>query len=364
MKKECLILILISGFLTSNLLAQPAATDSTLKPEIKLSGFVDVFYAFDFNKPQTSVRQPFLYNHNRHNEFNLNLGLLKVAAAYHQYRANLAFQAGTYALDNYATDPLTYKHIAEANVGVSLTKAANVWFDAGIFASHIGFESAVSSDNWTLTRSLLAENSPYYLAGAKLTYNPTQKLVMAALICNGWQRIQRVPGNSLPGFGTQFTYAPHDKLKLNWSTFVGTDDPDSIRRMRYFNNFYGQIQITNKFGFIAGFDIGTQQRRKKSTQYDTWFSPVLIGRYSFTQKIAAALRLEYYSDPTGIIIPLPNEAPFKTKGFSLNVDYLQNENVMLRLEGRWLQSKQEMFSYQHKAVKDNFFIVSSMAVKF
>ncbi|MBK8628485.1 MAG: outer membrane beta-barrel protein [Saprospiraceae bacterium] len=27
--------------------------------------------------------------------------------------------------------------------------------DAGIFPSHIGFESAISADNWTLTRSLL-----------------------------------------------------------------------------------------------------------------------------------------------------------------------------------------------------------------
>jgi hypothetical protein len=45
--------------------------------------------------------------------------------------------------------------------------------------SHIGFESVISADCWTLTRSLLAENSPYYETGMRLeatsTYPPIAK---------------------------------------------------------------------------------------------------------------------------------------------------------------------------------------------
>jgi hypothetical protein len=51
------------------------------------------------------------------------------------------------------------KNIYEANVGISLNKKNNLWVDAGVMPSHIGFESAISMDNWYLTRSLLAENS-------------------------------------------------------------------------------------------------------------------------------------------------------------------------------------------------------------
>lgn len=65
----------------------------------------------------------------------------------------------------------------------------------------------------------------------------------------------------MPSFGTQIKYLKGDKLTVNWSTFIGTDDPDSVRRMRYYNNLYVQVQLTKKLGFIAGFDIGEQQTK-------------------------------------------------------------------------------------------------------
>ena len=76
--------------------------------------------------------------------------------------------------------------------------------DIGIMPSHIGFESAVSKDCWTLTRSMLAENSPYFESGAKLSYTTNNgKLQFSVLALNGWQRITRVEGNSLMSWGTQ-----------------------------------------------------------------------------------------------------------------------------------------------------------------
>ncbi|WP_255709890.1 outer membrane beta-barrel protein [Pontibacter harenae] len=99
--------------------------DSTVQvsPSITFPGFLDVYYAYDFDKPTTDYRQPFLYNHNRHNEFNLNLGFVKVAAEHSRYRANLALQAGTYAQDNYAAEQDLFKHVFEANVGILTSNA-------------------------------------------------------------------------------------------------------------------------------------------------------------------------------------------------------------------------------------------------
>jgi hypothetical protein len=66
---------------------------------------------------------------------------------------------------------------------MKLSKKQNLWLDAGIMPSHIGFESAVSADCWTLTRSLLAENSPYYETGIKLGYvSKDEKLYISALL--------------------------------------------------------------------------------------------------------------------------------------------------------------------------------------
>ena len=263
------------------------------KPDLTLMGFADVFYVYDFNEPVGNARQPFLFNHNRHNEFNLNLGLVNLQLAQPKYRASVALQAGTYANDNYAAEPDLLKSIFEAYIGISLNNDNSLWLDAGVLPSHLGFESAMSIDNPTLTRSLAAESSPYFLTGAKITYTPSQKWEMAALVVNGWQRIQRVEGNSLPSFGTQLIYKPTERASINWSTFIGTDDPDQIRRMRYFSNLYSQLSLSNKWSLTAGFDLGAQQRSKGSSDYDLWMAPVVIGRYQINERWASALRLEY-----------------------------------------------------------------------
>lgn len=333
-------------------------------PAISFSGFVDVFYAYDFNEPIASdYRQPFLFNHNRHNEFNLNLGLLQLAVEHTKHRGNLALQAGTYAEDNYAAEQDLLKHVFEANAGVSLNKKNTLWLDAGIFGSHIGFESAISTENPTLTRSLLAENSPYFLTGAKISCEPTENWLFAALFTNGWQRIRRVQGNSLPSFGTQVRYTKADNFILNWSTFIGTDDPDAIRRMRYFNNFYGQFLFSPRCSITAGFDIGLQQEHRNSSSYDRWFSPVLITQYKVSEQWAVALRAEHYSDEHAVIISNLSPERFKTTGFSANIDYSPVQHIVCRIEGRWLQSPNHIFQKENGFAKNSTFVVGSMAVK-
>lgn len=338
---------------------QDTIADGSQKAKISFSGVADVYYAYDFNQPITNFRQPFLYNHNRHNEFNLNIGLLRASVEHAKYRANLGIQAGTYAQDNYAAEEDLLQHVFEANAGIALQE--NLWLDAGIFGSHIGFESAITSENWTLTRSLLAENSPYFLSGAKLSYTPNEHWELTALLVNGWQRIQRVPGNSQLSLGTQIQYKK-DNFLLNWSTFTGTDDPDIIRRMRYFNNLYGQFELTDRWGLIAGIDVGAQQTTTESDNYHFWFSPVLITRYQLSEKWASALRAEYYGDEHGVIVPSLNLQPFKTSGFSANIDYAPSPNAMWRLEGRWFRSPNDIFYHEGGFKQNNFFLTSSITV--
>lgn len=365
MRNIIIFKILFIG-LTCSLKAQDKTDSVSIwqdTPVINISGFMDVFYAYDFNKPD-GPRQGFFFNHNRHNELNLNLGLVKINIEHAKYRANFALHTGTYANDNYAEEPGLLKNIFEANVGLSLNEKNNLWIDAGVLPSHIGFESAVSIDNWTLTRSLLAENSPYFLAGAKLTYKPSEKWEIAGLMINGWQRIQRLQGNSMPSVGTQLNYKPSDRTLLNWSTFIGTDDPDMTRRMRYFNNLYGQFQLTERLGLITGFDIGIQQESKASKTYDVWLSPVIIGQFTIDKHWKTSIRAEYYQDQTGIIIPTGTANGFSTSGFSLNLDYFPTSNIACRLEGRYLKSKDNIFDANSTPKDDNFFIAASIAIKF
>jgi Putative beta-barrel porin-2, OmpL-like. bbp2 len=353
MKKTLLCFLMLINI---HLIAQ----DST--GTLTISGYVEAYYQYDFNKPADNNRPGFIYNHNRHNEFNLNLGFIKASYAASRVRANLALAAGTYMNSNYSSESGVLKNIYEANAGIKLGKK-NLWVDAGIFGSHIGFESAVSKDCWTLTRSILAENSPYFEAGARLTHTSDNgKWLLSGLALNGWQRITRVSGNSLMSWGTQIQYKPSDKVLLNYSTFLGTDKPDSARLSRFFHNIYGVFNITDKFGVTAGFDFGNEESSPGSSNNNTWYSPVLIMKYLLAPEWTLAARAEYYSDENGVIVPTGTPNGFKTTGLSLNVDHKPANKVSIRLEARCLKSSDEIFVRSSGATNSNTFITGSIAV--
>lgn len=337
MKKILFVLLAVCGITAS------AQNDSINKP-LTISGYAEVYYTADFNNPKNNNRPGFVYSHNRNNEVNVNLAYIKTAYNTENVRANLALAVGTYMNANYAAEQGVMKNVYEANAGLKISKKHNLWIDAGIFPSHLGFESAVGKDNWTLTRSLFADNSPYFETGAKISYtSESGKWFVSGLVLNGWQRIQRVDGNSTPAFGHQLIFKPNEKLTINSSSFIGNDKPDSIRQMRYFHNLYTVYQINKKFGLTAGFDIGAEQKAKGSDQYKVWYTPVLIAKYNATDKLSFTARGEYYQDEKGVIISTGTENGFKTFGYSFNADYQIFPNLVWRTEIRNLSSKDAIF---------------------
>lgn len=328
---------------------------------LSFSGYAEVYYQFDFNQPGDGNRPGFVYSHNRHNEFNLNLGVAKVSYTRERVRANLALGAGTYTNANYAAEPAVLKNIMEANAGIRISKKKELWIDAGIMPSHIGFESAISKDCWTLTRSILADNSPYFQSGAKLSYTSgNSKWLLSVLALNGWQRITRVKGNSLMSWGTQLQYKPSPKTLFNYSTFIGTDKPDSARQLRFFHNCYGIFSLTDKLGLILGLDIGMEERQGEGS--NTWYATAAILRYSFTDKWAMAARGEYYNDKNSVIISSISPNRFRTSGFSLNIDHSPFKNALLRMEIKNLGSKDAILLSGSGRVKSNTAIVTSLSV--
>ena len=151
-----------------------ALTEEADKKPWGLSAGIDVYYAYDFTEPKDNKR---LYTTQafRHNEFNLNWGFIQADYAADQVRATFALQTGTYVQANYAAEPNELTQlIAQANIGVRLLN--KTWLDVGILPSHIGYENTFSFNNEIYTRALMAENSPYYEAGAQLTTAVSDKI--------------------------------------------------------------------------------------------------------------------------------------------------------------------------------------------
>ncbi|CAG5068845.1 hypothetical protein DYBT9623_01577 [Dyadobacter sp. CECT 9623] len=347
----------------SGLCSRVEAQDSTGKDNpFSINAYLETYYTQDLTNSKSHSLPGFIYNFNRTSEVNLNLAFLRAAYQTDNVRANLAFAAGTYMNANYAVEPGVLKNVFEANAGFRLSKSKNFWIDAGVMPSHIGFESAVGKDNWALSRSLVAENTPYFETGARLSLtSENEKWYLAALYLNGWQRIQRVEGNKTPALGTQVTFKPNTSITLNYSTFIGSDKPDSVRQMRYHHNFYGVFQLSEKVGLTAGFDIGTEQKAKGASTYNTWFVPVVIARFTLTPKLNLAARGEYFSDKKGVIISSQASEGFQTYGFSLNLDYQISPQVIWRIEARNLHSKAAMFDSGADFQRNKSYLTTSLS---
>lgn len=326
------------------------------------SAYAELYYSYDFNKPLDNNKPSFVYNHKRHNEVNLNLAYAKASYAKNNIRGNAALMIGNYPQYNLAAEPVWARFAFEANLGVKLSKQHNIWLDAGIMPSHIGFESAVGTDCWTLTRSILAENSPYYETGIKLGYtNKKENLQVSALILNGWQRIRKPDYFQRPGFGVQINYKPVENLTLNYSNFIGSDRPDSLKATRSFHNLYAIYEPNSTIGFIIGFDIGMD--KYTTNKYGTWYSPVLITRFQLSPKSKLALRAEYYSDEKEIIVGTGTPNGFKTFGASVNYDYKVNDNVLLRTEIKSYTAKDEIFAAQTGTTGNNTAATLALMIK-
>lgn len=347
------IVLIYFVFITRAAFAQ---TDTTNK--FTIAAYGELYYSYDFSNPDNHEKSAFLYNHKRHNEVNANLALIRASYLDKNYRSNVGVMAGNYAQYNLSTEPAWAQFIYEANIGVKLSEKRSIWLDAGILPSHIGFENAISADCWTLTRSLVAENSPYYEAGIKLSYQSlNEKVTISALYLNGWQKIQKPDHIQSPSFGLQFTCKPNRNLTLNYSNFLGTDQPDTMNAFRHYHNFYLQYETAGKSGIIAGVDIGND--KAKTGDYETWIAPVLVLRQNINKLFSIAFRGEYYHDREQIIIKTGSKNGFQTFGISSNLDVSLNERMQFRIEGKMFKSKDRIFMNDNR----NFSLTTNLTIK-
>lgn len=320
-----------------------AQNDST--KTLKLSTYADMYYSYDFSNPQNFEKPDFNYNYKKHNQLNVNLAFVKLGYQSSRMRSNLALMTGNYAMYNLSAEPNWAKPLLEANIGYKISKQQNIWVDAGVMPSHIGFESAVGADCWNLTRSILAENSPYYETGIKLSYaNKKEDLYLAFHVLNRWQKITVPNWDGKPSVGVQLTYKPSSSLTLNYSNFIGRIQLDSINPIRVFHNLYAIYEASPKTAFIFGFDIGTQNNAQGKGAI--WYTPVMIAKLNLNPKSKIAGRLEYYNDKQQLIIPTTTPNGYQTFGASVNYDRQITSNLLWRAELKQYKSKDHIYKYE------------------
>ena len=105
-----LIIIICQLLIINSTIAQSDSVSSSLS----FSGYVEAYYSYNVNKPQTHTAPGFIYSHNKVDEFAINLGYIKASYQTENVRANLALATGTYMSDNYAAESSVFKNIFES----------------------------------------------------------------------------------------------------------------------------------------------------------------------------------------------------------------------------------------------------------
>ena len=344
-----------------------ATQDTTTK--VTFGGFVDGYYAFDFNRPANFDRS-FTTQPARHDEFNVNLAFVEARLDAPRMRGRLALQTGTSVQANYAGEPRNgvvsgpdlARLVQEAVVGTKLSD--NLWVDGGVFLSHLGMEGFVSRDNPMYTRSLVADYSPYYESGVKVTWQATPTVSALFTVVNGWQNISET--NAAKSVGARIDYAPSASTAFSYFAYLGDEAPDSAahRQLRSYNGIGFRSALSPQWIFMGEADYGTQGHASGSST-SIWYGGMLTGRYQATPTTAFVARVERFADRDQAVLTTGVADGLRANGLSLGVDITPQSRVLWRSELRGFQGEKAVFPKRNGGPsKSDAFIVTSLGLTF
>jgi hypothetical protein len=302
------------------------------EPKLETSAFADTYYAHDFNDLPSKER-PYTTQAYYNEEYTLNLGHISTRLTGDRWRGRLAAQYGTSVIANYKAEPDEFwRYVQEGFVGYHLSP--RLWIDAGIYFSHIGSESWISSLDINYTRSLIADNSPYYQSGVRATYEVSDTLVTQVHLLRGWQNISADESLSL---GTQLKWGSEKGWCFTHNTFLG-----DIHGTRFFNDFILLFASESGWKSSLTFDVGVQDQRAQG-DIAWWHGWSWLVQQPLSNDVRLGTRVERYADPHKVIIEAVNGKSVNFTGLSMNVDVDLTDWLLWRTEYRVLFDTQGVF---------------------
>jgi len=344
--------------------AAPAPAPTWSVGPMDVSGFIDGYYSFNFNRPNTTdeydqINQ--LYNFNdKTDQFELSAAKLTLNHDPDPVGAHVDFiygrtndlintnTSGNTTAPTYVASELPY--LEQAFLSLKPPKAKGFELDFGKFVTSAGAEVIEAKDNWNYSRSLLFVNAiPYWHFGARTSMPVSKTETIGFQLFNGWNNVSKSNGG-VSGAFTSALVKPKATWDLNY--LVGPENYASTSGLRNLIDTTLLLTPPGKVNAYINFDYGLNQDSVVTAgsgegtytygdnKLHDWWGTAGAVHIQASGKNAIAMRGEYFSDPDGF---QTGTAQNLVEG-TFTYEYKWVEGMLMRVEYRCDASNKNFFN--------------------
>lgn len=229
----------------------------------EVSGFVDAYYGYNFNRPDVSTNVTVFDNQLRnfdtkHNQFSLNQAKIVLSNVPDQdhrlgFRFDLNFGPATEII--HAGEPGgadVFRNLQQAYLSYLAPVGNGLQVDFGKFVTYHGNEVIETKDNWNYSRSILfAFGVPYYHYGVRLTYPVNDKFTLGFQMHNGYNNV--VDNNARKSFSLQAIIKPTSKITFVQNYTGGPEQANNKDDNRHLFDGTLIYAVTDKVSFASNY---------------------------------------------------------------------------------------------------------------
>ena len=329
-----------------------------------LSGYVDGYYSFNFNRPNTSmgnfdqVNQ--LYNFNdKTDQFELSAAKLTLNHSPDPVGAHVDFIYGRTndLINNAATNTTTTTFVAsqlpyleQAFLSIAPPKAKGFELDFGKWVTSAGAEVIEAKDNWNYSRSLLFVNAiPYWHFGARTSMPLSKTETVGFQLFNGWNNVSKSNGG-ISGAFTSALVKPKVTWDLNY--LVGPENANTASGLRNLIDTTVLFTPPGKFNAYVNFDYGQNQDATYNCGEEgpcgdnhlyKWYGVAGAFHEQASAKNAIAGRFEWFDDANGVQTSAVYGPANTLYEGTFTYEYKWVEGALMRVEYRIDKSNLQYF---------------------
>ncbi|PSR52278.1 porin [Adhaeribacter arboris] len=324
MKKRFLLLIVtfVMGVFVANAQSDSTAAATATPTEegsLSISGYVDAYYLYNTNKPESGLNQGRIFDllHN-----NFSLGLVQTALTYTKGKlkvvADLTYgpNADLGNFSNYRTLNANKSDITSTSFAIKQAYGTYNFTDklaltVGQYGTHIGYELIDAPLNYNYSLSYLFGNGPFYHTGAKLDFAASDKVGLMFGVVNGWDALQDF--NNKKTLTAQVHLMPAEGFHL-YANWIGGDEYNGNSAFGVEKGSYTSLfDLTTAFQVSDAFKIGLNAAHgsfitgaasevpgTRWMEDATWWGAALYLNYAITDKFGLGLRAEKFDDKHGV----------------------------------------------------------------